>query len=427
MTRRGWLGALLALGSTQGCVNEVAITQDAWQSSARAQFNREKRGCMLPEASVACYDLGRDALHVTAQTKAMTWTEPMDAAMAHTAWVRGCANGWGKACAALVEYDLASDPRERAWAVRRAVLLYNAVRSTAAVSDEQRAAQDKADDMDAKYQQDLAEAAQRDAESRARAVDAFSTAAQYAPSMIVTPPSLTRTPLAPPPSAPPPRPPAATNRATPQERREAQLERDVALEKQQQQQAQQQTDAANAAAAAEQKRKANLAACLATDLSCPGGSYGTSSSCVPSVAYTDRFGNRGVVDRARMQAQMYAGPDMGPPWVAEYTNNVAPILDQANLPPMVEIMGQFVARKNALSSAVLVGYPSCSAPDSSTDQLKFWCSNRHADCLTQTTKAEQELDCARQQDQFLYYAEAKQHGIDAQQKHDADCHTQFGY
>jgi hypothetical protein len=327
--------------------------------------------------------------------------------MAHTAWVRGCRNGEGKACAALVEYDLAQSPAERAWATRRAVFLYDPARSKAEVATEQDAAQEQANDITAQYQRGLAEAAARDAENAARTMSALSTAVQNTPNLV-------QTPYTPPPHVT--TPVDKGGHPTAQQIHAEQLQRDAAFNQQQAQQSQ----------SAEQKRKANLAMCLATDQSCPSGSYGTSANCVPSVAYTDRFGGRGSVRAAHLEAQMYTGADMGQAWTAEANNKIAPLLDQAGLQPMVAIMNQFIPRANALSSAVLVGFPTCSAPESSTDQLRFWCANRRADCLSKTAASEQEIDCARQKDQFLYYAEAKQHGIDIQKKHDADCHQQFG-
>jgi len=414
--------ALFVLATTSACVNEYDIDVNVNQANARHTFNQAKHMCMLPGATNACKMLGDDALQTTSFTKAGTyWSEPRDPYLAHMAYGRGCANGDGQSCAALLEYHLTTGPVEDAWAKRRVAFLYARVRSTEEVKRAQHEAQDTAGDLDAAHQQRLDEEAQRDAEKNARAWNAVGEGIQNAPSqMQLGQNNVTTRPVV---VQSPPR----NTHPTAQQLRQDQLERDAAFQKQQQQNQQQQTNAQNNAALAEQQRKANLAKCLATDLSCPNGSYGTSSNCVPSVAYTDRFGMRGVIRTVHMDAQMYSGSDMGAQWNAEMRDQINPLLVQANIPSMVQIMNQFQSRKSALSSAVLVGYPSCGAPDASTEQLGFWCANRRADCLTHSDSSVQELECARQQDQFLYYAEAKQRGIDIQQSHDASCHQQFGY
>jgi hypothetical protein len=160
------------------------------------------------------------------------------------------------------------------------------------------------------------------------------------------------------------------------------------------------------------KRK-SLAGCLDEDKNCE---YGTSSACMPSVAYGDRFAERGEVQQQITSFNQCTGD-----WSRECWPKLKAVLpDMAALGNRVDAIG-----KNAPSEVANACPWKSDQNGEAVRQVPFWCGTLRKDCLPQLQRALTALREARRVDECVYFAQFQYGRNQLKAKHDDACHKQF--
>jgi hypothetical protein len=210
-----------------------------------------------------------------------------------------------------------------------------------------------------------------------------------------------------------------------------QAEERFAAQNQAQQQQQKQIDEA-AKAQARLKAKQDLDACLATDVSCD---YGTDPLCVPSVPYSDPWGDRFELQKALQILRMCdakdtdnlrwmgAKPGGGADACKDHVFSVLP-----DMPSLASKTSSFESRVGNLPPdlAAMCPGPSPDPGDSETiRQLTFWCNNSASDCATHLQSGFDTLVKELKIDSCLWGVEMPYERKRLKAQHDADCQQKY--